>query len=87
MTDLLYNRPMTRVPPHADNLLVVPQKRPQIVPTLGIAIQVCHRVEHPGLNGLAMFVEEVHHCTPTDSRKDREGAGVGRRQPYRPCGA
>ena len=43
---------------------VVPQERPQILPVLGVTVQIGHRVEHPGLDSFASVSEQPHHCAP-----------------------
>jgi len=43
---------------------IVPQERPQILPMLGITVEIGHRAKHPGLDRFAAVLEQPHHRTP-----------------------
>ena len=43
---------------------VVPQERPQILPSLRVPVQICHRIEHPVLDRFAAVLEQPHHRAP-----------------------
>lgn len=60
------------------HLSIVPQERSQILPSLRIPVEICHRAEHPRLNSFAAVLEQPHHRTPCYRRKYREVARVRR---------
>jgi len=51
-------------------LLVMPEQCFKILPNLGVAIEICHGVEHAGLNGFSSVAEKVHDGTPCQGSKD-----------------
>ena len=59
-------------------LCVVPKQRLQVFPPLRVAIQVCHRVEHSGLDRLSAMLEEPHDRAPRERGEKRECFRVGR---------
>ena len=57
-------------------LLVMPQEGLQVVPVVGIAVEVCHGVKHARLDGLSALVVQPHDGTPADGGEDGEVACV-----------
>lgn len=64
-------------------LFVMPQQRSQIVPAFGVAVEICHGVEHAGLHGFPTLVEQPHDRAPTNGGEDGEVAGVWGDRPDR----
>ena len=65
----------------------MPEQRPEIVPVVGIAVEVRHRVEHARLDRLSALLEEPHHRAPDDSGEDGELASVWWQRPSRRRGS
>ena len=66
--------------------LVVPKQRLQVIPMVRVPVQVCHGVEHAGLNCLPALLEQPHDSAPADGGEDGELARVGREWSSRSSG-
>ena len=77
------HQPLLQCPPSHHRLLVMPEQRPEVVPVVGIAVEVRHRVEHAGLDCLSTLLEEPHHRAPDDGCEDGELASVWWQRPSR----
>ena len=68
-------------------LRVVPQQRLQVVPVLGISVEVGHGVEHARLDRLPALIEEPHDGTPAQRGKDGELRRVRGKRSAGSCGS
>ena len=56
----------------------MPQQRSQILPHFRVSVEVCHRVEHSGLDRLSAMLEEPHDRAPRERGEKCECFRVGR---------